>query len=1336
MKILQAQEGQIDHLKSVVLESNPHAKPLPSIVERTSLGEKSSPRRSVDNSTELSSASSFVKKAKAPAITSGLPSGVLELRLLLARRLLKVLHAQQSQQPEPTASPDGELGICLRQLVVSPPGDSRSPVKVEERQSQFFRSVRMKVNQEADEVFISFCQAFLIQPPAEYHIFVIEFVSQSMNTVAWACVPTEKMGERVVQLREPPLEPFRVLSEPELRVISGTSAIFDICRPFKPKKSLDELAAMEPGQMHLTQEDEILWRAQPPPKRSDPSFASRWANQRVADSSQAYAPLAPQRRPSASQRQAVDRWLTRWGEDAEALLAPKPPPTDSGSNSGRRLSSIVPSMVQRGQESLAARMAKEEEARRDLDRQIKEEAEKRAAMTARFAELRRRRSSAAGSGDDPNRSSDFSSTEMNNNRSDPDAGKRRASLVPSMVERQAAADKIRKEQEDRERRLEHAREEARREHALRRGSFVPAMVERYENKQEALREQEEREKEAERQRKIDDARRARDQAAARRASHSLPADDATLIVPTMVLQREAKEAAEKRRAKHEAEQEAARKKEEARQRAERKQREEEEKQRREATDRERRAQEQAERERLLKEEQQRVLEAEERKAERLRRDEERRAREQEAAKRLEEQREIEAQEASAKRAERQLQDTLRRQREQEEFEEEQRKAPALKERRRSSVSGKGTAEDASPPAVSGAADAQVLSPSRRDSTSRVVLLTTSDAPPEQRSPNLAEGSRSISVSPSGYRASSFAHGGTPPSPSSSSSTAGGKMVSSRRSSNIVKFIGIGDLEMVESQMLESMDGGDSMEDSEFREEYPVPRRASIVPGTKPARGFNKSQEEAVVKAPTVDLQIDGLLGLPLDATVARILLYFAGLVDPASGEAVGETITSPKLLGGQPAIVLYQDLSTWGGEPAFTSPVDLAAYVGRTSLAVAVVEVASEDDGCYTYGFCVLPIFDHFKPGAYKTRLLPGDPRQDAPNFANRRVPMLTKRPMAAEEYCPNGFIKWRKNCALDSVQAYQEEAGQPVLSDEEKLILKDRLTHQQRRPPASIGIESREDAEKQFTVHMHPDVAAVRALTLSRYNESRTVVLNVESVVQARGASAAGFDRDTSIKYVACRVDVHLANSSESYSFDVLDQDYNVSHGIPIFLDKPLEFSCGPADVRTTAVLRIFTVSLNVASSSASVNIEPFGWSAIDLFTLDGFINQGRFAIPLFSGSPDENLHVRPLLAEPCREAFSKMQKAGDVELVPRTTFITFSISDAARVKDSLLRNAFFSHTKSMYHKDAQGRDHMLEVQDRMRELARRQSSSGLTIAMELRDVVSTTDLRGMIEKMMDGIV
>jgi hypothetical protein len=1186
IRLLQSQEGQLQHLRSVVLP--------PASSDRALIATQSA---------ELPSSTAFVKMMKAPTISSGVPYGVVELRVLFARNLTTLLKG-----PRPEAKREGvaaeTISICLRQLVVGPPSDHSPRVKMEERESQFFRTVATMRRAAGDQlgvaedvVAVGFRHGVVIQPPAEFFVFVLELVNDALHTVAWASVPSERLGVRIVELRQPPLEPFRVLSEPGLRVIPGSALVVDICRPYMEAKPLDALAVLP--RCGLSPEEEIRWNGLSPAgvlsrEPRSTHFSSRFAKHRVDDAVAIYAPVPPERRPSASQHRGADRWLQRWQDVAEKQLF-------TGASSPRRLSSLAPSMLQRAKESIAAKMAAEDERRRELEREMKLEAEKRAAMTERLAQYRNRIPSDGGN----STSSDVTGSS---------AQRRRSSLVPSLVEREA--EKQRARQEAKERAAAQLEEE--RQKSLRKGSLVPAMVRRLEEQAEARLILEEREKETERKRKADDARRIREGALERRQSQSLPTDSDSLLVPVQMLQRDAQM----------------------------------------KRDDERRQQEAKDRERPPPQEKSRDM----------RRD------------------------SSVV------------------------KEPKVTERRGSEISEGRESGEAEPVAI------EVEEPSIRDVEQQPFAEDASPLPkpPSQRPSGLAPFSETSSLRPSS--ASSTASSIITP-----TAVPGPGRRASRKAS--VKFVGIDDLEMVESVSMCSEDNidGSFEDDTGFVAEYPALRRASVIPGTKPARGFANAQQSS---APVADVQIDGISGLPLDTVVCRVLLYFAGLVDPATGETVGDSITSPNLLLKPPAAVLYPDFDSWGAEPEFTVPCDVQSFVGKTSLAVAVVEVACDDEGCFVYGFCILPIFALFKPGAYKTRLLPGDPRPSEPYFTNKRIPMLTKRPAAAEEYCPCSYLRWRKNTSLDDATAgYKEEVCTPPASEEERMILRDRMSHASRRPPSFFGIHSLKDAERQFARRMHPDIAAVRALKLRQYSPSHTVAVNVESIVQSPSGDSAD------VKFVACRVDVHLGGTDETVSFDVFDQDLAVSHGVPMFNDHPLTFSCGPADVRTTAVLRVYRVAVALGEGSAAVSIQPFGWTAVDLFTGDGDVNQGRFAAPLFAGEPDDGIHVPVLTEGPCREAVASMLKLGDASFMPNPAFLSFSISDDARTKDAMLRNAHFGFTRTLYSKSSDGREHLRAVQEKMRSDARRKSASGATLEAELSSIISPGDLRKAIEHCFDEI-
>lgn len=412
------------------------------------------------------------------------------------------------------------------------------------------------------------------------------------------------------------------------------------------------------------------------------------------------------------------------------------------------------------------------------------------------------------------------------------------------------------------------------------------------------------------------------------------------------------------------------------------------------------------------------------------------------------------------------------------------------------------------------------------------------------------------------------------------------------------------------------------------------------------------------KGNEVDVFMDGVVGLPLDAVCTRLIVFYTDNVDPATGQPCNP-LHAPRTFMRKPDHVAYQDLASSNIEPEFQ--VKLSLSVGDLTHVIVIVEyISPRQEAPIVFGHACLPVHKRFFAGNFLARLKLGDPRRsqerdvqdvrppdriaqeqkaalekydqaelEASVDAQALRNLLPAPPRKRAECVPMGYLIWRLDSS-DMDKPFSELPSQLPLSQAELAIFAARQKHED-ATPQSKGITTPKAADDAFVGNGIP--LADNVSYIVPYAKERGAFVKVEGV---RGMG------DDQAMYI---VVAHLRDAPEGKNrFFTVMPDWMSDIGAPQFKDPPFIFAGMPYNPLSTLILVLLKVNQLAAApapaaaaaaaggapgappppppSSPPPVVQPIAWSLNKMFLDDAnIIRQGRFALPWLRGTPPPSL-------------------------------------------------------------------------------------------------------------------
>ncbi len=405
-----------------------------------------------------------------------------------------------------------------------------------------------------------------------------------------------------------------------------------------------------------------------------------------------------------------------------------------------------------------------------------------------------------------------------------------------------------------------------------------------------------------------------------------------------------------------------------------------------------------------------------------------------------------------------------------------------------------------------------------------------------------------------------------------------------------------------------------------------------------------------VRPKKVSVSVDGITGLPLQATLTRCLVYFADLESTSSSVP----LTSEALFDKPPEIMTFQSLSSLVAEPLFTTDNSWLASVGPRTRAVVVVEIAFGKSWS-AYGHAVLPVGWTLTPqsGAYFTRLRPGDPRgrkvqgheksdtEDLSLLLRERLGLV---PQNTDSYLPLALIRWRRECADAAIAAVPDPMCVPLTAAEHQLH-KERLTVGLKRTPQVCAIQSASDCRQAFDESRKAADSGDATSYISPYAQDRPCFVWPERIAGLFGEKGAPQD-------VVFKV---LVRVGDSLGFSQL-HDLSSPLSVPAFEPEPITFSGVPVDEFCCAWFTVFSVNVKTRA------IKAIAWSVAKLFVEQHFLRQARISVPLFDGTAPPPSFVQELASQPIEQTVIKHLFASNIKYHTSRALLQISQGDSAR--------------------------------------------------------------------------
>ncbi|AYU79744.1 hypothetical protein, conserved [Leishmania donovani] len=435
--------------------------------------------------------------------------------------------------------------------------------------------------------------------------------------------------------------------------------------------------------------------------------------------------------------------------------------------------------------------------------------------------------------------------------------------------------------------------------------------------------------------------------------------------------------------------------------------------------------------------------------------------------------------------------------------------------------------------------------------------------------------------------------------------------------------------------------------------------------TMPGHGENGS---------TVDIFVDGVSGVPLDAVCSRVLVYITDELDLNTGGHL-HPLHHPRVYMRKPNLVAYQNLTSSSIEPVFEAK--MSSNVGDQTHAVVIVEyINGRQESPIVLGHCCLPISKRFFAGNFVARLKVGDPRRSqeravdemrSPSRISDEQKRATEKynqsqleasvdsqalrnlmplpPSKLSECAPLGYLIWRLE-SPDMRSPFFEMPQQVPLSQQEVQLFEDRKNHAD-VTPNSKGLTSEKAADEAFIGSGTTQTDSISFI--APFSEQRGAFVKVEGI---RGVG------DDAAMYV---VVVYMAKAPKGRRvYYTTMPDWASDVGAPMFKDPPFAFQGIQYDKTNTTTYMLLKLS-RLENAANPPLVECIGWTMNKLF-IDSApaLRQGRYVLPWLNG-PLPPVVVQELLTQQIGTVFlSRMNAKTIAYLEPKAT-LTISQGDPA---------------------------------------------------------------------------
>ncbi|KPI89040.1 hypothetical protein ABL78_1853 [Leptomonas seymouri] len=428
---------------------------------------------------------------------------------------------------------------------------------------------------------------------------------------------------------------------------------------------------------------------------------------------------------------------------------------------------------------------------------------------------------------------------------------------------------------------------------------------------------------------------------------------------------------------------------------------------------------------------------------------------------------------------------------------------------------------------------------------------------------------------------------------------------------------------------------------------------------------------------TVDVFLDGVTGLPLDAVCTRLLVFLTDTLDPTTGKTMNP-LHDPRVFMRKPDFIVIQDLASRSIEPQFGG--QFSTEVSDSTYAVVIIEfLGSVPSSTFVFGHCCLPINKKFFAGNYLCRVRLGDPRRSqeravadirpAERIADeqRRATekynqmqlelsidsqalrnILPAPPRKRSECVILGYLIWR----IDSSKKdpFFEMPLQLPLSQAELMVFEGRKKHNGTTTPNSKGLTTLEAADSAF-----PDAIVTPSDALGSvvpFSGERGAFIKIEGI--------RGVGNDAAMYVVV--VYMPKAPPDRQVCYTIMP-DWLSDVGAPMFKDAPFIFTGIKHDVTNTVTYMLLKLTNLKVAAEGGVKVEVLGWTMNKLF-LDtpGTMRQGRFALPWITGSLQPDV-VSDLLTQRIESVHAHLTKRNRLNFLSPPATLLLSQGDSACV-------------------------------------------------------------------------
>ncbi|KAG5501902.1 hypothetical protein JKF63_04172 [Porcisia hertigi] len=425
---------------------------------------------------------------------------------------------------------------------------------------------------------------------------------------------------------------------------------------------------------------------------------------------------------------------------------------------------------------------------------------------------------------------------------------------------------------------------------------------------------------------------------------------------------------------------------------------------------------------------------------------------------------------------------------------------------------------------------------------------------------------------------------------------------------------------------------------------------------------------------TVDIFLDGVTGIPLDAVCSRVLVYITDELDPKTGTSMNP-LHHPRAFMRKPDLVAYQILTSSSIEPEIKAK--MSSEVSNQTHAVVIVEYINSRQGMpIVFGHCCVPINKRFFAGNYLVRVKAGDPRRSQERDVDEMRPpdrisdeqkramekydqsqmeasidaqalrnLLPAPPRKRSECMPLGYLIWRLD-SPDRSSPFFEMPQQVPLSQQELQLLADRKNHAD-VTPRTKNLMSEKAAHDAF---VGPGTLQSDSISyLAPFSEQRGGFVKVEGI---RGVG------DDAAMYV---VVVYMAKAPKGRQVCyTMMPDWTSDVGAPMYKDPPFLFPGIKYDQLNTLTFMLLKLSKLENAATLPV-VECIGWTMNKLFMDEApALRQGRYTLPWMRG-PLPRALVQELLTQPNASVFMNHMKAKTIAFLEPKATLTISQGDPA---------------------------------------------------------------------------